>query len=45
MGGGAGCRFCQRMDRQDPSLLGQRPEFREIAPNHWVEACPECYLP
>ncbi len=39
----SGCRFCQRVDRQDSVLLRQRPEFREIAPNHWVETCPECF--
>jgi oligopeptide/dipeptide ABC transporter ATP-binding protein len=40
----AGCRFCQRMDRKKSILLRQRPEFREIAPGHWVETCPECFL-
>ena len=37
-----GCRFCQRMERES-SLGDQRPEFREVSPGHWVEACPECY--
>lgn len=40
----AGCRFCQRMDRQNSVLLRQRPEYREISPGHWVETCPECFL-
>ncbi|MGC6464179.1 MAG: ABC transporter ATP-binding protein [Akkermansiaceae bacterium] len=39
----AGCRFCQRMDRDDSTLLRQRPEYREISPGHWVETCPECF--
>jgi len=38
----SGCRFCQRMERKDPMLLQNRPEFREIAPNHWLETCPAC---
>ena len=38
-----GCRFCQRMDREDSTLLRQRPEYREISPGHWVETCPECF--
>lgn len=37
-----GCRFCQRMGRES-SLGDKRPEFREVSPGHWVEACPECY--
>ena len=37
-----GCRFCQRMGREGPTL-GERPPFLEVAENHWVEACPECY--
>lgn len=37
-----GCRFCQRMGRES-SLGDQRPEFQEVSPGHWVEACPECY--
>lgn len=36
-----GCRFCQRMEREGESL-NVRPEFKEIATDHWVEACPEC---
>ncbi len=40
----SGCRFCQRLDRQNSALLRHRPEFREISPNHWVEVCPECFL-
>ncbi|MFT6861796.1 MAG: peptide/nickel transport system ATP-binding protein [Akkermansiaceae bacterium] len=39
----SGCRFCQRMDRDDPVLLRQRPDYREISPGHWVETCPQCY--
>lgn len=39
----SGCRFCQRMDRGDSTLLRQRPEYREISPGHWVETCPECF--
>ena len=37
-----GCRFCQRMGRES-SLGDKRPEFREVSPGHWVEACAECY--
>ena len=40
----SGCRFCQRMERDNPDTLRNRPEFREIAPGHWVETCPECFL-
>ena len=36
-----GCRFCQRMEREGDTLEN-RPEFKEIAPDHWVEACPVC---
>jgi peptide/nickel transport system ATP-binding protein len=36
-----GCRFCQRMG-VDPATLTKRPEFIELAPNHWVEDCPTC---
>jgi len=36
-----GCRFCQRMDRQGPTLR-ERPPFLEVSPGHWVEACPIC---
>ena len=39
----AGCRFCQRMDRGDSALLRTRPEYLQISPDHWVEACPQCY--
>jgi peptide/nickel transport system ATP-binding protein len=38
-----GCRFCQRMDRQNSKLLRERPPFLEVSPGHWVEACPTCY--
>ena len=36
-----GCRFCQRLEREGEAL-NTRPEFKEIAPDHWVEACPLC---
>ena len=36
-----GCRFCQRMD-VDLTTLTMRPDFIEVAPNHWVEDCPTC---
>ena len=39
----AGCRFCQRLDRDQSTLLRTRPEYLEISPGHWVEACPQCY--
>jgi len=39
----SGCRFCQRMERDDPMLLENRPEFCEVAPHHWVETCPACF--
>jgi len=38
----SGCRFCQRMGRT-PSTGKNRPPFLEVAPGHWVEACPLCY--
>jgi len=38
-----GCRFCQRMDRAQSALLRTRPEYLQISPGHWVEACPQCY--
>lgn len=41
----SGCRFCQRMEREDPALLRKRPEYREVSPGHWVETCPACYRP
>ena len=37
----SGCRFCQRLGRRS-SLGDERPELREVSPEHWVEACPEC---
>ena len=37
-----GCRFCQRMERDGPSLH-ERPPFQEVTPGHWVEACRICY--
>lgn len=36
-----GCRFCQRMQREGSTLI-ERPLWREVAPQHWVEACPIC---
>jgi len=36
-----GCRFCQRLEREGPTLLERAP-MREIAPGHEVEACPLC---
>ncbi len=36
-----GCRFCQRMGREGPTLRN-RPPFIETTPGHWVEACEEC---
>lgn len=38
-----GCRFCQRMGRLAPGTR-ERPPFKEILPNHWIEACPICTL-
>ncbi len=38
-----GCRFCQRMEREDENLLNVRPEYREISEGHWVETCPVCF--
>jgi peptide/nickel transport system ATP-binding protein len=37
-----GCRFCQRMGRGG-GILRERPEFEEVAPDHWVETCPNCF--
>ncbi len=36
-----GCRFCQRMGAPAEELT-QRPTLIEIAPDHFVEACPRC---
>lgn len=36
-----GCRFCQRMGRTGNTLI-DRPRFVEVAPDHFVEACPLC---
>lgn len=36
-----GCRFCQRMGREGDTLI-DRPRLLEVAPNHFVEACPIC---
>ena len=38
-----GCRFAPRSGREHAEeLLTERPVFEEIAPGHWVEACPVC---
>jgi peptide/nickel transport system ATP-binding protein len=37
-----GCRFCQRMEREGKTLE-ERPEFKEVSPDHWVETCMSCY--
>ena len=38
-----GCRFAPRSGREHAEeLLTERPAFEEIAPGHWVEACPVC---
>ena len=37
-----GCRFCQRMEREGETLV-ERPEFKEVSPDHWVETCMSCY--
>ena len=34
-----GCRFCQRMGRED---TGKKPEEIQISEKHWVENCPYC---
>ena len=38
-----GCRFAPRSGREhsDEELL-ERPPVKEVAPGHWVEACPQC---
>ncbi len=38
-----GCRFAERSGLEHTAdQLNKRPEFREIAPGHWVENCPLC---
>ena len=38
-----GCRFASRSGREHaPELLVERQSLKEIAPGHWVEACPVC---
>ena len=38
-----GCRFAPRSSLEHaPDLLENTPEFREVTPGHWVEACPVC---
>lgn len=39
----SGCRFCQRMERGDATILRQRPDYHEITSGHWVETCPQCF--
>ena len=39
----SGCRFCQRMERGDATILRQRSDYREITSGHWVETCPQCF--
>lgn len=39
----AGCRYCQRMEYDEPELLRTRPEYEEVASGHWSETCPKCY--
>ena len=38
-----GCRFCPRSGRDySHEMLEERPAFKEIEQDHWVEACPAC---
>jgi oligopeptide/dipeptide ABC transporter ATP-binding protein len=38
-----GCRFAGRSGLDHTAaMLEERPPFREVAPGHWVEACPAC---
>lgn len=42
----AGCRFCPRNGApEDSETLKVRPDYREVAPGHWLECCPRCALP
>ena len=38
-----GCRFCQRLGVPAAELT-ERPKFIKVEPEHWVEACPKCYI-
>ena len=39
----AGCRFASRSEREhEENHLTERPLFKEISTDHWVEACPVC---
>jgi peptide/nickel transport system ATP-binding protein len=39
----SGCRFADRSGLEHSEAdLSQRAAFREVAPGHWVEACPQC---
>lgn len=42
-----GCRFCQRLGRRltRGRSTRQRPPFKKIASNHWVEVCADCNDP
>lgn len=37
-----GCRFCQRMERDEQGQQQKRPAFIELSNGHWVEDCPVC---
>ncbi len=38
-----GCRFAPRSGREHgEALLEQSPNYAEVGPGHWVEACPVC---
>ena len=38
-----GCRFAERSGREHTlEQLNARPDFVEVSPEHWVEACPVC---
>ncbi|MCB1224842.1 MAG: hypothetical protein KDK99_03430, partial [Verrucomicrobiales bacterium] len=39
----SGCRFADRSGMEHTAAqLNERPPFVEVAPDHWVEACPVC---
>ena len=39
----SGCRFCPRSGRIfEQHHLEERPDFKEVNQDHWVEACPVC---
>ncbi|SHJ78701.1 peptide/nickel transport system ATP-binding protein [Rubritalea squalenifaciens DSM 18772] len=37
-----GCRFCQRMERNELDQQNKRPAFIQLSNDHWVEDCPVC---